>query len=92
MLSLRLAAAAALSGSALFTGTAVAAPPTTAKVPAPHADCSYVRGVSEDDGHTNQQGKGHSVHGNGWGYGHGCGDAGDGGGNSGGGDEGPVLT
>lgn len=88
MLNLRLITAAALTGSALLTGSAAAAP---GNVPAPHAGCDYVRGVSATDSHENQTGKGHSLHGNGWGYGHGCGDAGDGGGNGGGGTD-PVLT
>lgn len=83
MPNLRLLAAATLATSALAAGTANAAPPTTSKVPAPFADCSYVRGVTAQDQHDNATGKGHTLHGNGWGYGHGCGDSG---GDTGGGD------
>lgn len=91
MRHLRLLATASLATSALFAGTASAAPPTASNVPAPFADCSYVRGVTTDDAHTNQTGQGHTLHGNGWGYGHGCGDGGgDTGGGTGGGTIGDV--
>lgn len=86
MLNLRLLAASTLAASSLVAGTAQAAPPTTSKVPAPFADCTYVRGVTAADQHENNTGKGHTLHGNGWGYGHGCGDTGGGGGDTGGGD------
>lgn len=81
-----LATAASVATCALASGTAQAAPPTTAKVPAPFAGCSFVRGVTVDDRHSHQTGKGHQVHGNGWGYGHGCGDHGDDDNGGGGGD------
>lgn len=86
MPNLRLLAAATLASSTLLAGTAQAAPPTTSKVPAPFADCSYVRGVTASDQHDHQKGKGHTLHGNGWGYGHGCGDTSGGGDTGGGGD------
>ena len=92
MLDFRLITASALAASALFAGSASAAPSTDSKVPAPFAGCDYVRGVTLDDGHSNEIGKGHHLHGNGWGYGHGCGESDGGGDNGGGGDTGPVLV
>lgn len=86
MRTIRLLCTSTLAAGALLSGTAHAAPPTTSKVPAPFADCSYVRGVTLADAHDNATGKGHTLHGNGWGYGHGCGDT------SGGGDDGGVIT
>jgi hypothetical protein len=74
-----------LAATTLATSTAAAAPPTSTKVPAPFSGCSYVRGITTDDVHTNATGNGHTLHGNGWGYGHGCGDG------SGGNDGGPTA-
>lgn len=71
---------------------AASALPTPKHVPAPHcaAGTVPVRGVVADDGHANDKGKGHEVHGNGFGYGHGCGGDADGGSGGGGGEPEPV--
>lgn len=74
---------ALLSLAALAIATpAAVAEPAVRHVPAPHVcedGSAPVRGGVGEDGHSHQTGKGHQVHGNGFGYGHGCGEVEDGG-------------
>lgn len=91
MIALRSATLLTLGLGALALPTAAQALPTPKHTPAPHCveGVVPVRGIVVDDGHTNETGKGHTVHGQGFGYGHSCG--GDTGGDTGG-DDGGVTT
>lgn len=75
MLALRSATLLALGFSALALPSAAMALPTPSHTPAPLCDSGVVpvRGTVVDDGHSNQTGVGHTVHGQGFGYGHSCG-------------------
>lgn len=93
MISFRSTALLTLAGAALAMPAGASALPTPKHTPAPLCQETVipVRGVVIEDSHTNEQGKGHTVHGQGFGYGHACG--GDtGGGDTGGGDEGPTTN
>lgn len=84
MISIRSSAVLALTALGIAAPTANALP-AAKHVPAPHvcADGSAPqRGGVGEDAHSHQTGRGHTVHGNGFGYGHGCGET-DGGGDGG---------
>ncbi|MEH3052646.1 MAG: hypothetical protein PGN13_01365 [Patulibacter minatonensis] len=82
MPSFRSSALLALGLTALALPSGANALPTPKHTPAPHCADGVVpvRGTVVDDGHANETGKGHTVHGQGFGYGHSCG------GDTGGGD------
>ncbi len=75
MLSIRSGALLAFGLATLAMPSAAMALPTPTHTPAPLCQEGVVpvRGTVVDDGHSNEIGKGHTVHGQGFGYGHSCG-------------------
>jgi hypothetical protein len=81
MFSFRSATLITLGLTALALPTAASALPTPSHTPAPLCAGGVVpvRGTVVDDRHSSENGQGHTVHGQGFGYGHSCGgDAGGG--------------